>query len=93
MLLLCLYLLYNDGEFPGLVKEITKYLPEGPSYYPDDMITDQPERVIGMEMIREKYYALLTRDEVPHSIAVEVEEFKDRDDENVIYSCYYFRRT
>ena len=79
----------NDGEFPGLVKEITKYLPEGPSYYPDDMITDQPERVIAAEMIREKVLRL-TRDEVPHSIAVEVEEFKDRDDENVYIRATIF---
>ena len=79
----------NDGEFPGLVKEITKYLTEGPSYYPDDMITDQPERVIAAEMIREKVLRL-TRDEVPHSIAVEVEEFKDRDDENVYIRATIF---
>ena len=79
----------NDGEFPGLVKEITKHLPEGPSYYPDDMITDQPERVIAAEMIREKVLRL-TRDEVPHSIAVEVEEFKDRDDENVYIRATIF---
>lgn len=79
----------NDGEFPGLVKEITKYLPEGPSYYSDDMITDQPERVIAAEMIREKVLRL-TRDEVPHSIAVEVEEFKDRDDENVYIRATIF---
>lgn len=79
----------NDGEFPGLVKEITKYLPEGPSYYPDDMITDQPERVIAAEMIREKVLRL-TRDEVPHSIAVEVEEFKDCDDENVYIRATIF---
>lgn len=79
----------NDGEFPGLVKEITKYLPEGLSYYPDDMITDQPERVIAAEMIREKVLRL-TRDEVPHSIAVEVEEFKDRDDENVYIRATIF---
>lgn len=67
----------NDGEFPGLVAEITKHLPEGPAYFPDDMVTDQPERVIASEMIREKVLRL-TRDEVPHSIAVEVEEFKER---------------
>ena len=65
----------TDGEFPGLVQEITKHLPEGPAYYPDDMITDQPERVIAAEMIREKVLRL-TRDEVPHAIAVEVDEFK-----------------
>ena len=65
----------KDTEFPGLVNEITKYLPEGPAYFPDDMITDQPERIIAAEMIREKVLRS-TRDEVPHSIAVEIDEFK-----------------
>ena len=79
----------NDGEFPGLVAEITKHLPEGPAYFPEDMITDQPERVIAAEMIREKVLRS-TRDEIPHSIAVEVEEFKERDDENVYIRATIF---
>ena len=79
----------NDGEFPGLVQEITKHLPEGPAYYPDDMITDQPERVIAAEMIREKVLRL-TRDEVPHAIAVEVDEFKERDDETIYIRATIF---
>ena len=79
----------TDGEFPGLVQEITKHLPEGPAYYPDDMITDQPERVIAAEMIREKVLRL-TRDEVPHAIAVEVEEFKERDDETIYIRATIF---
>lgn len=79
----------NDGEFPGLVQEITEHLPEGPAYYPDDMITDQPERVIAGEMIREKVLRL-TRDEVPHAIAVEVDEFKERDDETIYIRATIF---
>ena len=79
----------EDEEFPGLVAEITKHLPEGPAYFPDDMITDQPERVIAAEMIREKIL-LLTRDEIPHSIAVEVEEFKERDNDNVYIRATIF---
>lgn len=67
----------EDTDFKGLVDEITKHLPEGPAYYDEDMITDQPERVIAAEMIREKVL-LNTRDEIPHSVAVEVEEFKVR---------------
>lgn len=39
----------NDSEFSVLVQEITKHLPEGPAYFPEDMITDQPERVIAAE--------------------------------------------
>ena len=79
----------NDKEFPDLVKESTKFLPEGPAYFPDDMITDQPERVIAAELIREKVLRL-TRDEIPHSIAVEVEEFKERDEENVYIRATIF---
>lgn len=82
----------EDKEFPGLVAEITKYLPEGPDYFPDDMITDQPERVIAAEMIREKVLHS-TRDEVPHSIAVDVEEFKVRDNDDVyIRATIYVER-
>lgn len=79
----------EDEEFPGLVAEITKHLPEGPAYFPDDMITDQPERVIAAEMIREKIL-LLTRDEIPHSIAVEVEEFKERANDDVYIRATIF---
>lgn len=79
----------EDEEFSGLVAEITKHLPEGPAYFPDDMITDQPERVIAAEMIREKIL-LLTRDEIPHSIAVEVEEFKERDNDDVYIRATIF---
>lgn len=79
----------EDKEFPGLVEEITKHLPEGPDYFPDDMITDQPERVIAAEMIREKVL-LSTRDEVPHSIAVEVDEFKVRDNDDVYIRATIF---
>ena len=62
-----------------LLDELTSKLPEGPQYFPEDMITDQPERLLISDMIREKIL-LTTRDEVPHSIAVEVEEMKPRDD-------------
>ena len=79
----------EDEEFPGLVAEITKHLPEGPAYFPDDILTDQPERVIAAEMIREKIL-LLTRDEIPHSIAVEVEEFKERDNDDVYIRATIF---
>jgi GTP-binding protein Era len=52
-------------------------LPEGPYYYPQEMVTDQPERFVAAEIIREKVL-LLTREEVPHSIAVVVEEMQTR---------------
>lgn len=79
----------QDIEFPGLITEIIKYLPEGPSYFPEDMITDQPERVIAAEMIREKVLRA-TRDEVPHSIAVEIDEFKVRDNDDVYIRANIF---
>lgn len=64
-------------NFENILTEVKKYLPKGPKYYPDDMVTDQPERLIAAELIREKALHL-TRDEVPHSIAVEVDEMKTR---------------
>lgn len=62
-----------------LEKKLVSYLPEGPKYYPDDMITDQPERVILSEIIREKTLNLL-KEEVPHGIGVEIEKIEDRED-------------
>ena len=79
----------QDTEFPGLVSEITRYLPEGPAYFPDDMITDQPERIIAAEMIREKVLRS-TRDDVPHSIAVEIDEFKVRDNDDIYIRANIF---
>ena len=54
-----------------LVSCLQKYLPSGPKYFPDDMITDQPERILCSEIIREKALRNL-RDEVPHGIGVEI---------------------
>lgn len=82
----------QDNDFTALVAEIVKHLPEGPEYFPEDMITDQPERVIAGEMIREKVLRL-TRDEVPHSIAVEVEEMKTRENDDLyIRAVIYVER-
>ncbi len=66
-----------------LMKVIKKYLPEGPKYFPDDMVTDQPERQIVSELIREKALKLL-RDEIPHGMAVEVSSMKKRPDRNLV---------
>lgn len=63
--------------FDELQEEIVRYLPEGPSMFPEDELTDQPMRIIAAEMIREKVLRN-THDEVPHAIAVEINEFKDR---------------
>lgn len=65
-----------------LLTELQNYLPEGPLYYPQDQITDHPERFIITEFIREKALHL-TREEVPHSIAVALENMERRKDETV----------
>ena len=58
---------------------LTRYLTEGPQYYPEDMVTDQPERVICAEMIREKTLELL-REEIPHGIGVGIDRIETRPD-------------
>ena len=60
-----------------LLRLIVQYMPQGPKYYPDDMVTDNPERFIIAEIIREKVLKT-TRDEVPHSVAVQVEDVQNR---------------
>lgn len=65
-----------------LVLEVKKYLEPGPQYYPEDMVTDQPERLVITELIREKVLHA-TRDEVPHSIAVDIEEILTRPNDTV----------
>ena len=68
----------REGEnLDGLLAEIKAHLPEGPQYYPADMATDQPERLIVAELVREKVLAL-TRDEIPHAVAVDIEEMTTR---------------
>ena len=62
----------------ALLDEAKKFLPEGEQYYPADMVTDQPERLIVAELIREKILHA-TEDEVPHSIAVDIDEFTERE--------------
>jgi GTP-binding protein Era len=59
-----------------LLAEIKKRLPEGPQYFPDDMITDAPERFLCKELIREKAFEL-TQKEIPYAVAVEIEEFRE----------------
>jgi len=61
-----------------LLDMVIAHLPEGPRYYPGDLITDQTEREIAAELIREQVLRF-TREEVPHSVAVVVEEYKERE--------------
>lgn len=69
-------------NIPLLLEKTFIHLPEGPLYYPEDDLTDQPVSFIVSELIREKAL-ILTRDEVPHSLAVEIEEFKNPDHSKV----------
>ena len=72
----------NDG-MDILLGEITKVLPEGPKYFPDDMLTDQPEKLIVAELIREKILSLIS-EEVPHGVGVEIIAFKEREGQSII---------
>ena len=69
-----------------LIKTIHDYLPSGPTYYPDDLITDQMERFMVSEIIREKTMDM-TEEELPHSVAVEVAGWKEREDGLISISC------
>ncbi len=66
-----------------LITLVQGLLPEGPHYYPEDMITDQPERFIVAEMIREQLLKQ-THDEVPYGVAVAVERFTEKADKNLV---------
>ncbi|BDG36826.1 GTPase Era [Saccharococcus caldoxylosilyticus] len=74
----------QGNNVENLIEQIKKYLPEGPQYYPPDQITDHPEQFIIAELIREKALHL-TREEVPHSIAVVVESIERRKDSDTVY--------
>ena len=76
----------------ALIDEAKKFLPEGVQYYPAEMVTDQPERLIVAELIREKILHTTT-EEVPHSIAVDLEEFTPRDNGTIfIRATIYVER-
>ncbi|KPU27952.1 GTPase Era [Caloranaerobacter sp. TR13] len=73
----------NGAGIDKFLKAIKEYLPEGPKYFPEDMITDQPERLIIAEIIREKALHNLEQ-EVPHGIAVETDLVRKREDKDII---------
>ena len=66
-----------------LESALVSFLPAGPRYFPDETVSDQPERVLVAELIREKALEL-TRDEVPHSVAVLIEEMKPREGTDLV---------
>ncbi len=66
-----------------LLAEVWKLLPEGPQYFPEEMMTDRSERFIAAEIIREKVI-LQTRQEIPYAMAVVVDSFKEREDSDLL---------
>ena len=80
----------GDG-LAALRDAILARLPEGPAYFPPDHITDQPERFLAAELIREKIL-MATREEVPHSVAVAVDSWEDTPKLIRIYATIYVER-
>lgn len=72
----------KDG-IDDVLAEVEKCAAESPHFFPDDMITDQPEKIIAAEIVREKLLMLL-EDEVPHGIAVTTEQMRERDDKDLL---------
>lgn len=72
----------EGNNVPTLVEQIVEHMEEGPQYYPADQVTDHPERFIIAELIREKVLHL-TKEEIPHSVAVVIEQIKKRDNGKV----------
>ena len=76
-----------------LLETVKGYLIEGPSFYPEDAVTDQPERIVMSELIREKILRL-TEEEVPHSVAVVIEHMErdESDDKLIVHAAIYTER-
>ena len=77
----------RDGV-DAVMAEIMPHIPEGPQFFPEDMVTDQPERQIAAEIIREKLLRSLDK-EIPHGIAIEIFSMKDKKDSLKIEANIY----
>jgi GTPase len=77
--------LHMDGV-RVLVEEMVKLLPEGPPLYPEDTLTDRPERWLGAELVREQVF-ILTKQEIPYSVAVSIDEWLERPRGDVMISA------
>ncbi|MBE6816810.1 MAG: GTPase Era [Ruminococcaceae bacterium] len=74
----------TSGEgVKDLIDEMKKLSFESPHFFPDDTLTDQPERVLAAEIIREKILRLMDK-EIPHGIAVSIEKMRERDDADIL---------
>ncbi|WP_411343205.1 GTPase Era [Paenibacillus sp. WLX1005] len=79
----------NGNNVSTLLEQLGKYLPSGPQYYPDDQVTDHPEQFVCAELIREKILQM-TREEIPHSIAVTIEDMYTQENGLVNISAVIF---
>lgn len=82
----------NNFNVDKLISMIVDVLPNGPMYYPEDQLLDQPERFVVSEIIREKVL-LNTEEEVPHSVAITIERFKETKDIIEIFATIVVERT
>lgn len=73
----------NGDHMRELEQELERLAFESPHFFPDDTLTDQPERVLASEIIREKILRLMDK-EIPHGIAVAVEKMRERDDREIL---------
>lgn len=73
----------NGEHIDELVDEMRSLAFESPHFFPDDTLTDQPERVLAAEIIREKILRLMDK-EIPHGIAVSIEKMRERDDKDIL---------
>ena len=74
-----------------LVETVIRLLPPGPRYFPEGTVTDYPESLVLAEYVREKALAML-REEVPHAIAVEIDEVERKDNVTVVYAIIHVER-
>lgn len=81
----------NNFNVDKLINMLVETLPKGPMYYPEDQLLDQPERFVVSEIIREKVL-LNTDEEVPHSVAITIERFKEIKDSVEIYATIIVER-
>ena len=72
----------NDG-IDKIKEALADIMPQSPHFFPDDTLTDQPEKILAAEVMREKLLSRL-EDEIPHGIAVTVESMKEREDKEIL---------
>lgn len=81
----------QESQIDRLQTAICRHLPPGPQYYPPEMVTDQPERFIMAELIREQIL-MHTREEVPHSVAVTIDRVEEQKDITAVLATIYVER-